>query len=565
MRFLYFLVAAVGVAACSSPETVVETPTALRPFPPLSVAPEPLAPPAMAYRPDTSVVTQPTRRESTATTKPALPSPARPTTFADAVPDAAGAAPPAVADTAAVGAAKTAQTFWIQPGRDTVLFAAEGTTIGVPARAFVLATAGSAPAGPVEVQLREFYSMPDILLNNLSTSSSHGLLETGGMLHLAARTATGQPCTLRPGAELLLRMPAARPKTGMQLYTGVRTAGHRLDWQRPRPALKPTDFEPLGPEVRGNEAQLRKSLRRQLTFSAEEARRLRTAQTPAQRKALRQASRFSGRKWVEYGRLVVDINNQGTVVNAAADGILNPALRDQLLGAARRLPAFEPAYLCGPVGRRSTAAAPRSYLTIVRKRRPAAPVPLPRLPVAGTWLLDVGFTRDGQVVFPWPSISFASIGMGASNRQSFRADSARRLLRRADARTLQAVSLDSLSGYLFSAASLGWANCDRTGQFASQRVYFGVETDAPHTRVSLVFRRVRAVVASDGEQPGSHVQLFHSCPVGEPATLVAIKRENGLTYLALKEVMLNGRIERGLAFRPVSPEELRSALAQIDQ
>jgi hypothetical protein len=73
------------------------------------------------------------------------------------------------------------------------------------------------------------------------------------------------------------------------------------------------------------------------------------------------------------------------------------------------------------------------------------------------------------------------------------------------------------------------------------------------------------VVASDGEQPGSGVHFFHSSPVNEPATLVALKRANGRTYLALKEVVLNGRIERGLTFRPVSPEELRSALAQLDQ
>jgi hypothetical protein len=449
-----------------------------------------------------------------------------------------------------------------------VLYGTEGTTIWVPAQAFVEAALGApTPTGPVELQLKEFYSLPDILLNNLSTNSSQdGLLETGGMLHLAAVSANGKPCNLRPGAELLVQIPAAHPKAGMQLYAGVPMPGRKLDWQRPRPALKPQAFEPEGPQVRGTEAQLRAFLRQRLAFSASTAQRLRAAQTLPQRKALRQASRFVGRRLVEYGRLEVAVDRRGTVVNATAVGIQDSVLREQLCSAGRQLPPFRPATLTGPVRARPAAATPRSYLTIIRRQRRVAPAkPLPQLPMAGNWEIEVGFARDGQVLFPWPSLGTANGLNGFDNLKSFRADSARQYLRRADARTLQATSLDSLSGYLFSATSLGWANCDRTGQLASQRIYYGVETDAPNTRVQLVFRRARAVIPSDGERPGTRLQLFHSAPAGEPATLVAIKRESGVTYLAIKDVVMSEQIEKGLPFHPVSADELRAALARIDR
>jgi hypothetical protein len=563
MRLFYFLVVAASLTACATPDAEQATPPAA-----VHHRPRPREAPATVVSSATVVPVAPShpgpplRVRHHSPRAHSLPAPPpRPTTYADATRPA-----PNETDTIAIGNVKAAQRFWLQPGRDTVLYGVEGTVISVPAQAFVEALPGAtALAGPVELQLKEFYSLPDILLNNLSTNSSQGLLETGGMLHLAAVSANGKPCSLRAGTELLVQMPASHPKANMQLYTGVHTAGHRLDWQRPRPALQPAAFDQTGPQVRGTEAQLRAFLRQYLAFSASTAQRLRATHTRPQRKALRQASRFTGTRWVEYGRLSVSVDRQGTVVGATADGIQDSVLRERLCGAARQLPAFRPAILSGPVSARPTAAPPRSYLTISRRKRRLEPTkPLPQLPVAGEWNVEIGFSRDGKVWFPWPSTAYAAIPGAFPNRRTFRFDNARQYLRRADTRTLQAASLDSLSGYLFSATSLGWANCDRTGQLASQRVYYGVETDAPNTRVQLVFRRARVVIPSDGERPGTRLQQFHSAPVGEAATLVAIKREGGVTYLAVKDVVMSEHTERNLPFRPVSADELRSALAKID-
>lgn len=569
MRLFYSLIMAASLTACASPDAQRAAPPVASQSPPGSadatVAAGPVAPAQLARQPATLTRHRPAP-------------PRRPTTYADApaanakyvyeLPDPKVAEEPrpvgSVTDTTGFGEIKAAQIFRIRPGRDTVLFGREGTVIGVPAGAFVQATPGAPePTGSVEVQLKELYSLPDILLNNLSTSSSHGPLETGGMLHLAAHTASGQPCVLRPGTELLLRMPAPRPKPGMQLFAGVRAASHRLDWQRPRPALAPTEFLQNGPTAPDGDGPLLALLRQRVGFSAEAARRLRATQTRPQRRALRRGSRFSGHQWVDYGQLVVAVDRRGAVVNATMAGLRDSVLGARLCAVARQLPAFRPATLSGPV--RSGPTAPtRSYLTISRKRR-TAPVPLVQLPVAGTWAVKVGFARDGQVWFPELSTSYANEPDGPGQQQVFQVDSARQHLRQTGTKALQATSLDTLSGYLFSAASLGWANCDRTGQFGSRRILFTVKTDAPDTRVNLVFKRVRTVIASDGERPGTRLQQFHSSPVGEAATLVAIKREGGSTYLALKDVVLTEQVEQDLPFRLVSAEELRNALAKLDQ
>ena len=106
-----------------------------------------------------------------------------------------------------------AQVFWVRAARDTVLVGREGTLVAVPADAWLL-PAGSAA---VRLELREFYSIPDIVLAGLSTMSGTTMLETGGMVNLNAIVGE-QPVALRAGQRLLLRMPTTRKLDGMQLF-----------------------------------------------------------------------------------------------------------------------------------------------------------------------------------------------------------------------------------------------------------------------------------------------------------------------------------------------------------
>jgi hypothetical protein len=449
----------------------------------------------------------------------------------------------------------------VNPRRDTVLYGTEGTTIWVPGAAFAMARPDAPPVTePVEIRLKEFYSLPDILLNNLSTNSSQGLLETGGMLHLEARTAIGgELCQLRPGTALLIRMPAARPQAAMQLFTGVRTAQHPLDWQRPQKALPISYFIGSGPKPGSQARQLPKILVRQLAYSAAMGRRLHESLSRSQRKALRR-TQLTGKHLVAFGRVELAIDRRGQLVGATVTGIQDSTLASRIRQAVWQFPAFQPALLRGPTRPGPVSAAPRSYLVSVRKQHRAPAQPLPQLPVAGIWMFEIGFTREGRVWLPEPGRGAVAGPADMSKRPVFQAAAARRRLRQSGAQQLQSTSLDSLGGYLFSAANLGWANCDRFVNQTGPRVTVAVETVAPDAQVQLVFKRIRAVLPSYGR---GHYD-FAAIPAGEPATIVALKRENGLTYLATRAIRASNQPERNLEFRPVTPSELRTALAALE-
>jgi hypothetical protein len=122
-----------------------------------------------------------------------------------------------------------AQLFTVHPGRDTLLMGTQGTQVLVPAHAWDLPDSTAV----VQLALREFYTPADIILAGLSTTAGPQLLETGGMVHLAA-TAQGQPVQLLPGRPVLLRLPTRRAQPGMQLFEGVvRGRGQAPDWQLP--------------------------------------------------------------------------------------------------------------------------------------------------------------------------------------------------------------------------------------------------------------------------------------------------------------------------------------------
>jgi outer membrane protein OmpA-like peptidoglycan-associated protein len=78
---------------------------------------------------------------------------------------------------------KPAETFVINPNRDTLIVGREGTRIFIPAGSFRTKD----PNVPIEIQLTEFYKMSDFVLNDLSTTTTiNELLESGGTINIEA-------------------------------------------------------------------------------------------------------------------------------------------------------------------------------------------------------------------------------------------------------------------------------------------------------------------------------------------------------------------------------------------
>ncbi|QKG58679.1 hypothetical protein GKZ68_19810 [Hymenobacter sp. BRD128] len=114
--------------------------------------------------------------------------------------------------------------------------------------------------------------------------------------------------------------------------------------------------------------------------------------------------------------------------------------------------------------------------------------------------------------------------------------------------------------YELAAGGLGWINCDRL-LAPGPRIRYTVATPDPCTVVSLVFKGQRSILASS--RTGGSAAIFEQVPGGQAATVVALRREKGITYLATSGVSLGQTAQPTLSFHPVTLAQLRTALAQL--
>lgn len=430
--------------------------------------------------------------------------------------------------------AKAPQAFVVDADADTVLIGAEGTRVRVPAGAFRDARTGQPVTGPVQIRLREYYALDDILLANLTTSSGARLLETGGMLYVAAR-AGGQPCALVPGTALTLEMPhAGAAQPGMQYFQGVRTRGRRaLDWQLP-PVARRAPFQrrgyrrgasttaAVGPNplvLVGKPRTLGRALRRATGFCADSARRL--APPPLVRRwwaRLLKGEEKPGPAVVEVVKVQFDVTDSGAVRNVVFLTGADPRLRAAVERVVRET-AWRPATWFG---------APLTTVGVSL-----------RVTFSRTGVISTGFNSA------WPIMPDADNGKFA-----------RQVEARAAAGGGTFTSLTEASTYVLSATQLGWINCDRFSDSPAPKVNLVVDA-AADADIKLVFRNQRSVMS--GRAVGTEV-TFGNLPAGEAVTILALRHMAGETQIATRAIVIGARTERDLTFRAVTVPALRQEL-----
>ncbi|SEP34351.1 TonB family C-terminal domain-containing protein [Flavobacterium sp. CF108] len=124
---------------------------------------------------------------------------------------------------------KKPQYFLINNNKDTTIVCAEKTKITISANSFIVSKTQKEVSGQIKISVKEYYSISDILLGRLSTTSNGKLLETGGMLDINAVSGL-EKCDLKKGKSIEIEMPKKKEKERMQLFNGKRT-NDQVNWQ----------------------------------------------------------------------------------------------------------------------------------------------------------------------------------------------------------------------------------------------------------------------------------------------------------------------------------------------
>ena len=135
--------------------------------------------------------------------------------------------------------------YMIDPMRDTTITTARGARLSIPAGAFGDSAAGSGvdsgagvsgarAAGFVRVEVKEAYTIADIIRGRLVTTSKGMPLSSGGMIYI--NVAGGGIVKLRKPIKVAI--PSKGLQEGMQVFKGLNNDKGEIDWVDPKPLLK---------------------------------------------------------------------------------------------------------------------------------------------------------------------------------------------------------------------------------------------------------------------------------------------------------------------------------------
>lgn len=125
---------------------------------------------------------------------------------------------------------KTPQIFSLLTSKDTTIICAEGTSIKIKAKSFVSEKTGKEITGNIQISIKEYYKLSDIVLAKLSTTTNGKLLETAGMIYITA-SSNNENCILKQGQKIKIGFPTKERKDDMQLYTGDWKSDYQINWE----------------------------------------------------------------------------------------------------------------------------------------------------------------------------------------------------------------------------------------------------------------------------------------------------------------------------------------------
>ncbi|MBK5285908.1 MAG: energy transducer TonB [Bacteroidia bacterium] len=408
------------------------------------------------------------------------------------------------------------QMFSFEQTKDSEVVCAKGTKLKFKNSSFVDAETGREVTGKVNITVKEYYDMPEMLSANLSTSSHGEMLETTGMIYVDAKT-NGKLCKLKKGSRMEIEFPGAQIKNGMQLFTGQRKNFENIDWipvndpdkTKQTGMIRETSAVTKYPVFPGGRDGLYSFLNREIKPQTINA----------------------NNKGVKKVDVTLRIGTDGTVEKTEISKVENKELNNAIVSAMRKMPSWSPAEKDG----KKVKVFYRITLNFIADN----------LYIENSKYSPEAWTAGRNVIYDSHS---------RLNKEEFEKNISDSML--------QTTDVGKVGAYLFSSATLGWINCDRF--LNEQKNIIAFKIDAPEegaSNIMVVFKNMNSMMSAayNKERKGYYFERF---PDGEPVTLIAIKTFNGKNFIAIKETTTSATTEK-LVFQPVTVAQIKEQMKNL--
>lgn len=437
---------------------------------------------------------------------------------------------------------KQPQLFSIRANRDTTIICKEGTSIKIKANSFISEKSGKEVSGIVQVAVKEYYKMSDIILSNLSTTSGEKILETGGMLHISAK-ADNENCLIKQGNKLEIGFPYSNKKDDMALFKG-KWIGNKIDWELVSTSTTANSEDPPKLMVSDGEV-VKERLREEEVFVVVEEMPEFPGGTNALRKYIKDNTQypFSALKDKIEGTVYVNfaVDRSGLTNNFHISRGLSDALNKAAIYALSQMPKWKPGMQRGkPVSVSYTVPV---YFTL--KDSMLTDKQIRKAKVHEEKIKDIKLNYRTN--------------NSTTNNEGFKNDFEKTV----NDYNIQEISVSDVNRYVLSSSQLGWINCDRFVDNNIPKTNYSIKIDVTEKPVvNIILHRFRSILRARIEP---NRISFKDVPLGEKITIVALKSVNNKIFLAVKETVITDKEETELDFQPVTMDLLKKEMEKLNK
>jgi hypothetical protein len=448
---------------------------------------------------------------------------------------------------------KKASIFTVNPNRDTVLKCKEGALISIPANSFERMNDNATLVGNVKLSVKEYYSLSDILLANLTTRSGDQMIETGGMFLIYAFSKDNNDSLgIKKDKKITIALPTSETRNmeGMQLFNGIHDSSG-INWQ-PIPGKtgfaqrwksgknKPEHnfdnsfiFYDKDQKITPTLSIVNQTYQTEILIPVREAIHYKNDIT---RNALGYLDTlgvlhgyFSGNKKHKF-KFETDYSptiSEDLNVNVAVTFKIRMSLKNNV-----NTQYFDKLFKMGKGNPDSLVSVILTYKHNIKKANYENIKPV---------------YKNNAI-----SISIYKYRLREIKRIEIAYE---KQIKQLEASPL--ANLNSAQQYLLlNTQKLGWINCDRFYNYQNKTDYIVKLNEKTH--VLIVFNNIKSVISSDNQG------VFRNVPLGEKITIVALKADHGKIMLAIHQTQISEKPFENLEFKPVSINEYKSRLQKLN-
>ena len=425
-------------------------------------------------------------------------------------------------------------TFEIDPKIEQLIKGEKGTTVYIPADAFQFAD-GTMPAGKVSIELKECFSLADMIGQNLSTVSGDQILQTGGMIYIKA-SAAGKELTIRNGKAFVVGFPKNEQKDTMDLFYEVSNEKGDKTWV---PDYKMFEAESINDTPR-KDAIVGEGNGRRVEYPIEMTEDL---YDYCFSYALTTAT-FYDIKLKGQEKTILDyINDPENIPDSIAKLFVDNEWRvnyDFNIDGTGRMYNFR-------VADDEYTRYNKYALEVVLEFLKAVPV------------FDLSTYKE-RVLPDW-DYSIGVMGSKSINWDRFKIKF-REQFAEYKTKAIQKLDKEAFGYYMFSATKLGWINCDKFWDTKDEKINFYVKTTNPkEAKVQIMFSDIRSIMS--GILEGDKF-FFNNVPIGRKIKIVGISYLDGKPTMSSMMGTTNKKGVELTGFKEFSFDDLEAALNKPD-